>query len=205
MLLSACISQVPWFSVLAISISIVTMWIIATLLLAIPSTVFTGTAGLTEVSNDFARPGRPLAWPELPPGWTIWPTPYQVTKERKFGVTHFGATAPTSDQTTHGMELWRYGWPVPILERSLYYFPFDDARYGDLPIVPIPSLSVRWGTLGVSTLAVTSVLALIIASSASLKTMRRLAQGRCIRCAYLLGESDRCTECGRLRMRLSRS
>ena len=73
--------------------------------------------------------------------------------------------------------------------------PFPDPwSSGDpaMPLVPI------WPAFAVNTLFYATILWLLIPGPFTLRRFLRVRRGLCPKCAYPMGESPVCTECGRL-------
>jgi hypothetical protein len=98
-----------------------------------------------------------------------------------------------------------HGWPMVSLESqhwvtrsasdqfralTLSGWPLSVQSQRELPIVPV------WPGFAVNTILYGGVIWLIVASTAAIRSRRRLKRGLCPKCAYPVGESEECTECG---------
>jgi hypothetical protein len=97
------------------------------------------------------------------------------------------------------MEVERYGWPLPTLERVECWWNWNDPALKGPE--PDPPLHVARSGLILNPLIVGGGLyLLLVAPIAGFILGRRLARRharQCIHCAYPLGAHDFCPECGR--------
>ncbi len=148
--------------------------------------------------NLFGEAAAQRGWPANPP--EPWPSVYQFSERSAFGASR--QTAWATDirrETTHQMEVERYGWPQPVLVRTQLWWPLQDARWG----TPKPAgmgWRVRWkGSLFDVTLFTTIAVGLIAVPTAlvrSLRRRKRARSGRCLECGYQLATGPVCPECG---------
>jgi hypothetical protein len=78
-----------------------------------------------------------------------------------------------------------YRWLLPIRERAT--FPMDPSA---LPLLPL------WPGFAINTAFYALILWLLFAAPFALRRRRRIKRGLCPKCAYPVGTSDTCTECG---------
>jgi len=79
---------------------------------------------------------------------------------------------------------------------SLSYAPYTpDDVYDSLPLIPL------WPGFAINTLVYAGVLWMLCCGPFALRRMIRRRRGQCARCAYPIGQSPVCTECGAPRPR----
>ena len=83
---------------------------------------------------------------------------------------------------------WRDGLKVPAAWSWL-------SRRGRMCILPTEPI---WSSFAINTLFYAALLWLLIPGRSALRRLLRLRRGLCPKCAYPMGESGVCTECGRL-------
>ncbi len=83
------------------------------------------------------------------------------------------------------LEVW-YGW------RGGLDLPWLRPPYG----LPLP-LKPTWPGLALNTLFYAAILWLLIPGPFALRRFLRVRRGLCPKCAYPMGESSVCTECGK--------
>ncbi len=114
---------------------------------------------------------------------------------------------------------WRAGWPLPCAQRHAWLtmgrnVPPDHAfspGYVETGLVMLPTngwlgrlpqqrlpIEPMWTGFAVNTLFYAAILWLLIAGPFALRRLLRLRRGLCPKCAYPMGDSSVCTECGRL-------
>jgi hypothetical protein len=100
----------------------------------------------------------------------------------------------------------RSGWPILSMEMSYWYCyrqqkgvhisRWKPESFGDdidgFPLRPI------WPGFATNTLFCAAILWLLFAAPFALRRHRRIKRGRCPACAYPVGASHVCTECGKL-------
>ncbi len=125
------------------------------------------------VSAEEAR-----GWPALSLSWHYWVEP---TFDEYAGA--YSATRSL-----------RYGWPcggTRVVQHGMGWGPVSlelDARI--IPYRPI------WRGFAINTLFYATLLWLLIPGPFALRRFLRLKRGLCPKCAYPMGESSVCTECG---------
>ncbi len=132
-------------------------------------------------------------WPRaVPPGW---PQPTYSTTVSASGVTLVTLYAGTLT-TAYAQWINQWGWPFRGLESEAHSWgppwqptrllgPIDPAN-GFLLICPV------WPGFAINTL----FYAAILWGSVALRRFVRVRRGLCPKCAYPMGESAVCTECG---------
>jgi hypothetical protein len=94
----------------------------------------------------------------------------------------------------------RSGWPTPAMERShwssINQFEWRDAWTVDSPVSFSVPLRPIWPGFAINTLFYALILWLLFAAPFVLRRRRRIKRGLCPQCAYPVGASDVCTECG---------
>ncbi len=105
------------------------------------------------------------------------------------------------------------GWPLRCLERDTGLSPFYNAErtviQAGIPLPPLlewihplpnRTLPIRAVPAGftLNTLFYATLLWLLIPGTVALRRLMRVRRGLCPKCAYPMGESAVCTECGRL-------
>ena len=84
---------------------------------------------------------------------------------------------------------WRYGWPM----RSL----MTDANVSGTGRPETPPTRPLWPGFAINTIFYAAVLWLPFAALGGLRRRRRIKRGLCPACAYPVGDSAVCTECGK--------
>ena len=143
-------------------------------------------------------------WPRaVPPDWpqpTSWTTAW--------GVGGTLATFFVSDQRGFYSQLiGQWGWPLRCLESEVHSSrqqiggPTTPGALRRLkPIAPANGFLLMrpiWPGFALNTLLYAAILWLLIASPFVLRRFLRVRGGLCPKCAYPMGESAVCTECGR--------
>jgi hypothetical protein len=86
------------------------------------------------------------------------------------------------------------GWPIESLKSDASYDITEDwdgtVAQGKWPLYPI------WPGFAINTVFYAGVLWLLFAGPFALRRRRRIRRGLCPKCAYPVGTSDVCTECG---------
>ncbi len=96
------------------------------------------------------------------------------------------------------------GIPALALEGSFWYDQNRALVYTDPPLAPQPWLNEArpfpfrplWPGFAINTLFYAAILWLLIGALFVLRRFLRLKRGLCPKCAYPMGESSVCTECG---------
>jgi hypothetical protein len=140
----------------------------------------------------------PVTEADLPP----WSAPAQVQRTGlPFPDDKIGPNWFTVD--------FAFGWPAPALCYQILILPSRDLviRNGLFLTDPVPSwawadhsafpLRVIWPAFALNTILYTAVLWLLIPGPFVLRRLVRSRRGLCPACAYPMGESATCTECGK--------
>ena len=162
---------------------------------------YTGAAASSEPATEWPRP--------VP---NDWPTPHDKMRNNGFGVERFlvsweNARTP-SDATQRwycNIQVTQAGWPLRTLEGMQWLdgrlFRIDERHswsidfetwsiehwWNFLPLKPM------WPGFAVNTLFYAALLWLQFA----MRRWNRVQRGLCPKCAYPMGESEVCSECGR--------
>ncbi len=109
------------------------------------------------------------------------------------------------DQNTYFLSEFRFGFPAkslscyqlssgrPRTSWSPYWsFAMEFATGGTYPLPARP----LWPGFAINTLFYATILWLLMYGLSALRRFLRLSRGRCPKCAYPMGESAVCTECG---------
>ena len=93
------------------------------------------------------------------------------------------------DQVVGGVDLGPYvDWATPVTNQS----GLGAAHWLDLPFHPI------WPGFAINTVFYAFILWLLFAAPFALRWRMRIKRGLCPKCAYPVGDSPRCTECGEI-------
>lgn len=141
------------------------------------------------------------SWPSPTPHDVAWPAPDSWNATREFGFRHFRARAAGAnpDGNAFSMEVHQYGFPLPIVESVRMWWDWSDPALKGPE--PTPALRLLWPGLllnpilvgaGAYLLVMLPIVAFILG-----RRLARRAAGRCVFCAYPIGQSPVCTECGR--------
>lgn len=140
-------------------------------------------------------------WPAPTPHPRPWPSPQQWSAGCRFGTASYRVSAPgaTPGQNGFQMEVERYGWPLPTLERVECWWNWNDLALKGPE--PDPPLHLYWPGLVLNPLMIGSGLYVLLVVPIAAFTLGRRAARRharpCPYCAYPLGAHDFCPECGR--------
>ncbi len=151
----------------------------------------------TPVDGGVSRPSSGWAL-GVPPGW---PRPTRKVTASGLGLTVDFLSA-TTQQAYYAQQISQFGWPFRGLESERHSWsiarvmawrgllkPIDPAN-GPLLIRPI------WPGFLANTVFYATVLWLLISCPFTLRRFLRLRRGLCPKCAYPMGGSSVCTECG---------
>jgi hypothetical protein len=176
-----------------------------------------GVAGSLGLARALARP-RPGPWgarvvfnvigpqaaarplPAKTPHDRPWPPARQASEYASFGHRRqITWHTDSAGQTSHQIKVNSYGWPLACTRVVQFWWPWSDPAWATRA-APGPTRSVRWGGLAVDSLALGLPLAAIVYGSFWIRfwiVHRRIRPGLCPRCAYPIGSSAVCTECGK--------
>ena len=106
----------------------------------------------------------------------------------------------------YGVTFMRCGWPTRSMQHAVEWFgrplskafraiqlPSNLATDPSLKYVPLQPI---WPGFAINTAFYAGVLWLLFAATFALRRWRRIKRGLCPKCAYPVGTSDVCTECG---------
>jgi len=96
------------------------------------------------------------------------------------------------------MEVYRYGWPVAVLQRHRLFWPWDDPAFATNTL-PDTGLMIDWTNLLLVPLGAGVLVAAIAAIVPSILRRRLRRAGRCAHWGYNLHDLSRCPECGLMR------
>ena len=121
------------------------------------------------------------------------------THYRGLGVTRVSAEFPTLDAQGRTIAIsapWiesRSGWPFLCLYAPGYATGrvVTNPQTGDLIASPL------WPGFAINTVFYAAILCLLFAAPFALRRRRRIKRGLCPACAYPVGDSEVCTECGK--------
>ena len=94
---------------------------------------------------------------------------------------------------------WLYGWPFLCLKFETIFDPATNSHsHEDLLQVGYLRLpiGIYWPGFAINTMFYAAILWLLFAAPGRARRWRRIRRGLCIKCAYPIGTSDVCTECG---------
>jgi hypothetical protein len=117
-----------------------------------------------------------------------------LTYELAFRRSEVAASRPTD-----GITVYSEGWPL----RSMQGRDFPETRSGfRIPLFNAQrraflSLNPIWPGFAINTLFYAAILWMMFAAPFALRRRSRINRGLCPGCAYSVGESDVCTECGK--------
>ncbi len=180
------------------------------------------TAGLTLVSPVFDSFGSPVGrilgpyvdvsssewrWVEAFDADTGQVTRFGTAFEFHDTGYHFHTIAATDDAVWLGpnITMVKCGWPFDAMTGASLLRVDLDREYcwtlrtnrGTYPLQPI------WPGFAINTILYAVILWLLFATPFALRRWRRMRRGLCAKCAYPVGESAVCTECGRVLRRQS--
>lgn len=149
-------------------------------------------------SDDAHRLWRRLApahWPDVPS---------ETYVVRDTGVLKVGMYHPVdrTEETVYRFDWYKSGWPAYSMQgRKIIQFDpaggFVRGRsvllFFDAPVNLLP----RWPGFATNTVFYSAILWLIFAGPFELRRWSRNKRGLCPKCAYPIGTSHICTECGR--------
>ena len=145
-------------------------------------------------------------WPRSAPRG--WPPPTTSLLLSRFGLEWEIIQANNPRRTTYTMMVYEAGWPCRSFRcdvvqtfgvpndyweewRGALFIPWFDSQRRALP------LNILWGGFILDTTTYMVILWLLIPGPFALRRFLRVRRGLCPKCAYPMGESSVCTECGR--------
>lgn len=142
------------------------------------------------------------SWPAPTPHAAAWPAPTHWDETRLFGARHYNVFHHTEEMRFQ-MQVAHYGFPLPVVEDKQMWWSESAAAPSGPEAFPRmrllwPGLIVNPVLLGGSAfLILFGPLAAAVVGRRLVSRLARRAAGRCVFCAYPIGESPVCTECGR--------
>ena len=133
------------------------------------------------------------------------PDDYPIYPDRATEFTAHGSALLRLTVGTGGMDnpmshRQRNGWPTKSMERSqwssLHQLEWHDTWTVNRPVSFSVPLRPVWPGFAINTVFYAVVLWLLFAAPFALRRWRRIKRGLCPKCAYPVGTSDVCTECG---------
>lgn len=155
-------------------------------------------------------------------GWTFTSGGWQIKSAAAMDVQNvrvasFGSYVPAVLQ----LEVMKAGWPTRTLSGTViadqrdidkstvhYSWALETPDWASLPFVgrrftySLP-LQPIWPGFAINTIFYAMILWALFATPFALRRWRRVRKGLCPKCAYPVGESDICTECGTVVRHLS--
>jgi hypothetical protein len=139
-------------------------------------------------------------WPQPPAeGQPSWPPPTQYQVQSEFAHTRIDAWSSKNNQAGFQMQCDRYGWPLPSLEESNRWWPWDNVTWQTAERPERPMHLVWSGVLLNPLMFALGIWALFLGLPAAWLALRarlRKKRGLCAKCAYPLVPSGVCPECG---------
>ena len=151
--------------------------------------------------NVIGPEAAPLGWPYRTPHAQPWPDPTQWQSESAWlGHREIGTWSATPERTTtHQMQVNEYGWPLATLRQARLWWPWEDPAWTSSAPTDT-GLRLVWAGVFVNPLFFGGSLWLVFLVLPFVCVLFRRAlrarRGLCIRCAYPVGVSEVCTECG---------
>ena len=152
-----------------------------------------------------------LLW-ELLPDAPIRAEEFSLESSSRFGWTHVRAGAivdfpQPAENSYASLDVYATyaGWPMRSVrgcviwdgrrsegwQQGTIVIPdWIGSSWGTLPVRPI------WPGFAINTLFYAVILGLLFAAPGKVRRWRRIRRGLCAKCAYPVGSSDVCTECG---------
>jgi hypothetical protein len=165
----------------------------------------TTVRGPTESEFEFWFDARPAVFDQIPEAVVVRVRPGAETCAllgNKHGYVHLGRDglqdyASTNDPWEVHLQI-RQGWPALCVTGELWSRGQPPASpvansgllRGTLPYIPI------WPGFAINTVFYAGLLWLHCAAPFALRRSRRVRKGLCAKCAYPVGGSEVCTECG---------
>jgi hypothetical protein len=138
-------------------------------------------------------------WPSSTPHVAAWPAPRYWMESQLFGWRYFNVnTRGSARDDGFTMQLQRLGWPWPVIEVKQMWWDFNDPTLAGPQSDPPPSLMIAGLLFNPIALGVATWSVLVLPWLMLVSTRRALRhrKARCLDCAYPIGTSSICTECG---------
>ncbi len=146
--------------------------------------------------NVFGADAATRGWPSTPP--LAWPTVTQWSQSTAFAFRRRTAWCSNGPATIHQMQVNEFGWPTPALKRVQYWWPWNDPQWST-STPPDTGLVLQWGVVANPVLTGAAAWVLLVAPTLVWSVARKWSHRRrslCPHCAYPIGSSEQCTECG---------
>ncbi len=146
--------------------------------------------------NVFGAEAAARGWPSAPP--LPWPAVTQWSESTAFAFRRRTAWCSNGSTTTHQMQVDEFGWPTPALKRVQYWWPWDDPQWSTTE-QPDTGLMLQWGVVANPVLVGAAAWVILVAPALAWFVVRKWSRRRrtlCPNCAYPIGSSEQCTECG---------
>jgi len=143
-------------------------------------------SGIYQLTTTSARP-----FPEA------WPAPRETNVDSIGGTTIVinVAPGPGGPQWQYEQILLRWGWPLRNLEWDVR--TVRNLEAGSVPPIVYRAFRGLWPAFAVNTFFYAPPLWLFICAAFVLRRFLRVRRGLCSKCAYPMGESAVCSECGK--------
>ena len=146
--------------------------------------------------EKFPKLGPGASWPTSVPG--DWPLPSYGSWDYGWFMSTggFGGYIPKDPEgrpREYGLSIFRYGVPFRALEFAALMSTdliSSSRSFGFIPPRPI------WVGSALNTVFYAALVWLLFAGVSTLRRFLRVRRGLCPKCAYPMGESAVCTECG---------
>jgi hypothetical protein len=109
--------------------------------------------------------------------------------------TGFPFRSLEAEQWSDGFNVARDEPEAPIIQRGVISAPFLQRGGGPSWIYVLPCIPI-WPGFAINTVFYALILWLLLAAPLALRRWRRMRKGLCPKCAYPIGQSANCTECG---------
>ncbi len=183
--------------IVALFVVLTALGVIANLLVALHATQANGKVGALLMSSAEEEPQQ---WPTDPPLANLWPESPLLTQRQEW-TDAVKLNAWAGIPTTHQMEVHQYGWPVGVLQRAQFWWPWEDPKYAGAGPRET-GIVVLWLNLCASSASLAAFITLFLEGIPWWIERRRTRQGRCVQCGYhLRSPAPQCSECGHDRSR----
>ncbi|MBK8268573.1 MAG: hypothetical protein IPK83_09850 [Planctomycetes bacterium] len=152
--------------------------------------------------NDFGAAAAAHGWPaKTPADQPAWPAVTQWSEWSRFGYVERMAWSAHNQQTTHQMQVDRWGWPFTVFEQRQCWWPWSDPAWKSAER-PDSRIYVRWDGVALNGLVLGVPLAILLMAPNFIRARSRRKEGLCLKCGYdLRGPTPdnplaRCPECG---------
>jgi hypothetical protein len=158
-----------------------------------------GQRSTAATVNVFGAEAAARGWPARTPHAKPWPNVTQWSEWSVFGARRriaWGA-APDGRSTSRQMESEFYGWPMPVVVHTQFWWPWNDPAW-TTAAKPDTGLTLEPVGVIIDTLLFSVALWLVLFGPGVLRWFWRRHRRRCTECGYNLtgNVSGRCPECG---------